>query len=252
MESLSIIVPCCCSEGKLGPLFLKISQTLKNISFEIIFVDDFSSDNTWKEITELTEKDRRIKGIKLVRNLGQQNATFAGLYFASGTYVITMDDDMEHNPDDILKLLEKVRSGFDIVYAAAEKKYSFFRKAGSFAHDIFFYAAFRKPLSLKITSFRIIKNSLVKKITQTEKSFIYISAIALKQKPAVSSIISKPVYITESRYSIIKLLNLFMKLLLHYSFPENFYKLFFCFFPSKRRSGKNIILSSIELKAGDF
>ena len=251
MESVSIVIPCFNSKGRLKLIASEIIKICSLIDFEIIFVNDGSSDSTWNEIENLSESDSRIKGISLSENMGQQNAVFAGLMYSSGDYVITMDDDMQHDPEIIPVLIAEIRKNYDIVYAVNRKKYSFFRKAGSFAHDIFFYTAFRKPLKLKITSFRIMKKSLVDKILKTDKKFIYISAIALSFKPEASYINTDTVTVSESRYSIGKLIFLFSRLVFYYGFPRFIYRLSELLFSNKKSAG-DIIEKSIDKNCGRF
>ena len=248
MEYLSIVIPTFNSRGKLYNLTEKITDALSALEYEIIFVNDASTDDTWSDIESLSEKYSTVKGISLEKNMGQQNAVFAGLYYSKGSFVVTMDDDLEHNPDNIPLLIEKAKEGFDLVYAVCRKQYTLFRKAGSFLHDLFFYAAFRKPFRLKITSFRIINRSLTDKILSTEKIFIYISAVALSFKPSASYISTDAVHVSESRYGKYKLIKLFLNLALNYSFPDFLINIF------SRRKGpvSNIILNSVNKKCGIF
>ena len=252
MESLSIIIPCYNSGNKINILIPEILKTLSGLNFEIILVNDGSTDNTWEEIKKSSDLFTEVKGISLRQNSGQQNAVFAGIYFSSGSYIITMDDDLEHNPEVIPDLIKKADEGFDLVYAVSRKKYSFFRRAGSFAHDIFFYTVFRKPLKLKITSFRIMKRKLAEKIKAADKHFIYISAIALRFKPHVTYIETAPVSVSESRYRIKTLIILFTRLALNYCFPDFFYSFIHKHLFSGRNNAKEKILDSAVEFCGDF
>ena len=252
MESLSIIIPCYNSEDKISRLLPEIFKAVSGYNYEIIMVNDGSTDNTWNEIKKSSDLFPEVKGICLKSNSGQQNAVFAGIFYSSGSYIITMDDDLEHNPAAIPLLIKKAEEGFDLVYAVSRKKYSVLRKAGSFAHDLFFYAAFRKPLKLKITSFRIIGRDLAERIKRTDKYFIYISAVALAFKPDVTYIRTDSVSVSGSRYSIKKLAVLFAKLVLNYSLPGAFYRfLDRHIFPDNIHAREKILLSA-EYFCGDF
>lgn len=252
MESVSVVIPCFNSEGKLSEISKEISSVIASYTYEIIFVDDGSSDSTWEEIKQLCCTSLHIKGIRFAANMGQQSAVFAGLCFCSGDMVITMDDDFQHNPDDIPAMISKSNEGYDLVYTVNKKEYSFIRKAGSFLHDIFFYAAFRKPLRLKITSFRIIRKQLIKKIIRSEKSFIYISAIALRFKPSSAFITGGNVSVKESRYSKRKLFKLFFSLIIYYSFPDFIYKAACKIINRDCIPAKKIIMETIDETAGNI
>jgi dolichol-phosphate mannosyltransferase len=115
--TLSIVVPAYNERGNL----LKLSAELENIlssldlSWEIIFVDDGSTDSTWKDIEALHHNDPHIHGIRLSRNFGHQNALIAGLSYAHGDAVVSMDADLQHPPDVIPSLVDEWRKGSKIV-----------------------------------------------------------------------------------------------------------------------------------------
>ena len=114
---LSIVVPAYYEEGNLRSLHDELVQNLEitKVIWELIIVDDGSTDKTWDEIIELNEIDNRVKGLRFCRNFGHQYALFAGLNFATGKAVITMDADLQHPPDVIPKLLEEWKKGSKIV-----------------------------------------------------------------------------------------------------------------------------------------
>ena len=97
--NLSIIIPVYNSENILQNLAKEIDNALnKNIQRELILINDFSKDNSWEMIKKLTQSYSYIKGINLVSNYGQHNAISAGLHYASGEYIVMMDDDLQHDP----------------------------------------------------------------------------------------------------------------------------------------------------------
>src|SRR5438105_1454309 len=96
---ISIVIPVYNSSEILDELNNLISSSLsENYSFELIFINDGSEDNSWEKIKYLTEKFNSITGINLRKNSGQDNAILAGLRIAKGNYVVIMDDDLQHNP----------------------------------------------------------------------------------------------------------------------------------------------------------
>ena len=102
----------------------KIAQILSSCvtDWEIIVVDDGSSDSTYQQVCVLSQTDSRIKGIMLSRNFGKEGALLAGLEYATGQAVITLDADLQHPPDFIPEMIEKWRAGADIVHAVKRNR----------------------------------------------------------------------------------------------------------------------------------
>jgi undecaprenyl-phosphate 4-deoxy-4-formamido-L-arabinose transferase len=182
-------------------------------------VDDNSSDQSYQKIVKLSQQDKRVKGIQLKENFGQQNAIFCGFNFAAGDYIVTMDDDLQHQPSDIALLLNKIKEGYDVVYAIPRMRaYSFYRRLGSRLTNWLFNLITPKKEGLRVSSYRIITREILTKITATKKSFIYLSAIILKEKPEIANIYTdqKQRKYGESNYNFLKLLKLFLKLFIYY------------------------------------
>ncbi len=114
---LSIIVPIYNEEESVRPLYSAIVAAMSKtvLSYEIIFVDDGSSDNTYKELEKISSEDERLKIVKLKRNYGQTIGLYAGFKNATGEKLVTMDGDLQNDPDDIPNMLAKLDEGFDIV-----------------------------------------------------------------------------------------------------------------------------------------
>ncbi|RMA92499.1 glycosyltransferase family 2 protein [Hydrogenothermus marinus] len=114
---LSIVIPVYNEEENLPILYEKLKSVLDKLgkSYEIIFVNDGSTDKSWEIIKQLSEKDPTVVGVNFRRNYGQTAAMSAGFDIARGDIIITMDADLQNDPEDIPKLLEKVNEGYDIV-----------------------------------------------------------------------------------------------------------------------------------------
>jgi len=114
---LSIVIPVYNEEENLPILYEKLKKVLNNLGkeYEIILVNDGSTDKSWEIIKELSEKDSHVIGVNFRRNYGQTAAMSAGFDVAQGEIIITMDADLQNDPEDIPKLLEKVNEGYDIV-----------------------------------------------------------------------------------------------------------------------------------------
>jgi glycosyltransferase involved in cell wall biosynthesis len=114
---LSVTVPICNEAGNLGPLYDRVRKALDRIGkpWELILVDDGSTDGSDELLDEIAEKDTRVKVIHFRRNFGQTAAMMAGFDFAKGDIIIPMDGDLQNDPDDIPLLLAKLDEGFDVV-----------------------------------------------------------------------------------------------------------------------------------------
>jgi len=116
---ISIVVPTYCEEGNIVELYNQLHIEFSKIkinSFEIIYVNDGSHDSTLSKIKELTQVDERVKYIHFSRNFGHQNALRAGLDFAKGDAVISMDADLQHPPELISTLIKHWQAGNKVVY----------------------------------------------------------------------------------------------------------------------------------------
>ena len=119
--SISIIVPVYNSEATLDKLTTRIKAVLVPVvkHFEIILVNDGSQDSSWEVITRLTEQNEIVRGLNLMRNYGQHNALLAGIQGAQYEIVVTIDDDLQHPPEEIPRLISKLSEGYDVVYGRA-------------------------------------------------------------------------------------------------------------------------------------
>ena len=119
MPYFSVVTPVYGCKTSLYELYIRLKNPLEiiNPDFEIIMVNDGNLDGSWETIVELTKKDNRVKGLNLSRNFGQHNAITAGLAHCTGEWVIVIDCDLQDQPEEIRRLLEKAEEGFDIVLA---------------------------------------------------------------------------------------------------------------------------------------
>ncbi len=123
---ISVIVPLYNEEESLPELHAWIQRVMKanNLSYEIIFVNDGSTDRSWNIIEELADKDENVKGIKFRRNYGKSPALFCGFKKAEGDVVITMDADLQDSPDEIPGLYNMITvDGYDLVSGYKQKRY---------------------------------------------------------------------------------------------------------------------------------
>ena len=116
-QTLSILIPVFNEEGNLSLLYEKLVTALKKLErpYEVIFIDDGSSDGTLEILLDLRERNPNVKIISFTRNFGQTAALSAGIDFSKGDILIPMDGDLQNDPEDILSLLQKIEEGYDVV-----------------------------------------------------------------------------------------------------------------------------------------
>ncbi len=116
-KDISVVVAMNNEERNVEPLYIKLKEVLESITknYELIFIEDGSSDNTYLELRKIYFTDKAVKLIKLHKNSGQTAAFLIGFNFVKGEVIITMDGDGQHNPCDIPKFLQKIAQGYDIV-----------------------------------------------------------------------------------------------------------------------------------------
>jgi glycosyltransferase involved in cell wall biosynthesis len=113
----SIVVPFFNEQENIPPLYMKLTEVMDGIGepYELIFVDDGSRDNTFKVLSDIYEHDHRVNIVRLRRNFGQTAGLKAGFDFARGEIIISMDGDLQHDPEEIPRFLEKIEEGYDLV-----------------------------------------------------------------------------------------------------------------------------------------
>src|SRR5277367_708174 len=117
MAKYSIVVPFHNEEENVTALYARLKQVMEQVgdSFELVFVDDGSSDRSYKLLEEIAAVDSRVLVVKLRRNFGQTSALAAGFDHAQGDFILAMDGDLQHDPNDIPAFLEKLEEGYDVV-----------------------------------------------------------------------------------------------------------------------------------------
>ena len=113
----SIVVPFYNEQENIPPLYVKLTEVMDALGeqYELVFVDDGSKDKTFKVLSDIYEHDPRVNIVQLRRNFGQAPALKAGFDFARGDIIISMDGDLQHDPEEIPRFLEKIEEGYDLV-----------------------------------------------------------------------------------------------------------------------------------------
>src|SRR5438876_9597474 len=119
-RSLSVVTPVYNSEASVAELCRRLGEVLPRVAtqYEIILVNDGSRDRSWEVISKLSSHSPTVRGLSLMRNYGQHNALLCGIRAAKYELIVTMDDDLQHPPEEIPRLLARLEEGFDVVYGA--------------------------------------------------------------------------------------------------------------------------------------
>lgn len=112
---ISIVTPMYNEEGCVANFYERVSEALKEQSYEIVIVNDGSTDQTGDLLREISSKDFKVRYIELSRNRGQSYAVYCGFQHSIGKYVVMMDGDLQNRPEDIMILVDKIREGYDLV-----------------------------------------------------------------------------------------------------------------------------------------
>jgi polyisoprenyl-phosphate glycosyltransferase len=180
MTEISIVIPVYNSEESLFELGRRIVDALKGYDYELILVNDCSTDNSWQKIIELTDADPHVKGINLRKNFGQDNALMAGFHHSCGKYIVVMDDDLQHSPSDVLKLYDKCKEGYDICYANfSHKQQALWKNIGSYLNGKIAEILIKKPKNIYLSPFKVIKSEVIREVKHYDGPYPYIQGLLL-------------------------------------------------------------------------
>ena len=221
----SVIIPVYNSEQIVSETVQRTIQFFNahDFSFEITLINDGSKDNSWNTIKELAENSDHVTAVNLLKNYGQHSAILCGIHYSSGKYLITLDDDLQNPPEEIIKLIDKIHEGYDLVFAKfREKKHSAFRKRGSKLVNYFNAKIFNKPKDLVLTNFRIFTRDVANRIIHYKTFYPYIPGLLIMFSSSMANVETehKSRKVGKSNYSMFKILKLIARLLFNYSsFP---------------------------------
>ncbi|MEW5943864.1 MAG: glycosyltransferase family 2 protein [Pseudomonadota bacterium] len=176
MAHISVVIPVYRSEKTLRELCARITKAVETITadFEILLVEDRGGDGSWDVIQEIAGRDARVKGIQLSRNFGQHAATICGISRASGDWIVTLDDDLEQQPEYIPELYAKAQEGYALVYGIyGERTHSLWRNLTSgWARRLFSLAI--PTLNYEYTSFRVIQRKIAQALSEFDSPFPFV------------------------------------------------------------------------------
>lgn len=202
----SVIIPAYHASQSIEKLYDELKTYFNSIhkSFEVIIVDDASTDNTWDVLKKLKAENNNVKIIRFAKNFGQHAATLCGFSFAKGKFIITMDDDLEVHPDQISLLLKtQAEKDYDVVYGEYRKlNQPFFR--GIITKIYKFFSKYEGKNRGKGSPFRLIKTELAHKLAETHKHFVFIDELLLwyTSNIAFTKTTANPNFIKKGGYSL--------------------------------------------------
>lgn len=208
--SLSVIIPVYNSERTLPVLASDLATVLATCSdkYEVILVNDGSYDLSWNVICELAVKYPWVRGINLMRNYGQHNALLCGIRAAQCDTIITMDDDLEHPPEEIPKLLAKLAEGYDVVYGIPEKvQHGFWRDLASQMTKVALQNAMGAEIARKVTAFRVFQGHVRNAFANWQGPFVSIDVLLTWGTTRFAALVVRhdPRRIGASNYTVRKL-----------------------------------------------
>jgi undecaprenyl-phosphate 4-deoxy-4-formamido-L-arabinose transferase len=213
---LSVVIPVYNSAATIKTVVDDCFAALSHLDFEIVLVDDGSTDNSEEVIFQMAQQHPNVKAISLAKNVGEFNAVMCGLRFATGKYVAIIDDDRQNPPAEILKLLAKAESGYDVVYAQyAHKMHAGWRNAGSGFSNYVAWLITDKPRDLYLSSFKVLRADLVQKVTTYTNANVYPDVLVLKYAQNTGTVpVEHKAAEVKSRYTFKKLVSVFASMLI--------------------------------------
>lgn len=164
---VSVVIPVYNSEESLAPLVEQLGALFRDRgqAFEILLVNDGSRDRSWAVVSDLAAKHPFVRGFDLMRNFGQHNALLCGVRAARFDVIVTMDDDLQHPPSEVQKLLARLDEGFDVVYGAPnELPHGLLRNLASKITKVALQTAMGAETARRVSAFRAFR-------TRTREAF---------------------------------------------------------------------------------
>ena len=191
VKGISIVVPVYRGAKTLRPLVTRIEQVLSplRLSFEVLLVNDCSPDESESVIRSIEAEKTWVRSIHLMRNYGQHNAILAGIRQARFDRIITMDDDLQHPPEAIPQLVEKLDEGYDVVYGTPVKEnHGFFRDFSSIATKTILKCVLGVTVAREVASFRAFRTELREAFSDYNSPSVFLDVLLTWGTTSFSSV----------------------------------------------------------------
>ena len=181
---ISFVIPCYRSEKTIKPVIDEIDQIISknnNYDYEVICVNDFSPDNVWEVLKDISSKNKKVKCINLAKNMSRPGALMAGLNYAKGDYTVMMDDDGQCPMDHIWDLIKPLEEGHDVTVAKYTKyKQSIFKSIGTFINKKMSEIVVEVPKEIEFTNFIAVKSYIKDQIISFKNPYIYYAGLIIR------------------------------------------------------------------------
>src|SRR3989339_733762 len=178
--SISVVIPAYNCAGSIRALYERLSCQLASMAdnYEIILVEDCGTDDSWKIISEIALFDPKVKAIQLRRNYGQHNAVLCGIRQAQYEIIVTMDDDLQHPPEEIPCLLHALNKNYDVVYGTSQKvSQNIWRKLASQITRITLQSVMGYDVARKVSAFRAFRREILEAFINYYSPFVSIDVL---------------------------------------------------------------------------
>jgi len=219
---LSLVIPVYNGSQTIGLVVDRIQTVFASMQFDVVLVNDGSEDDSEVVCAKLVEKlPHIVTFVQLSRNFGEHNAVLAGLSHARGRYIAVLDDDGQNPPEEVVPMLEELKSrDYDVIYGHyVKKRHSWFRNAGSWFNDRIATFILDKPKDLYLSSFKVMTRFVVDEIIRYRGPFPYIDGLIYRTTRKIGQIPVQHRANTSgaSRYSFRKLVRLWLNMFLNFS-----------------------------------
>jgi len=179
-RSISVVIPVYNSQDILPALLQRLEPVISNLAptYEVVLVNDGSIDRSWDVICQLVQEHDWIVGINLMRNYGQHNALLCGIRVAKHEVIVTMDDDLQHPPEEIPKLLDKLAEGNDVVYGTPQtEQHGIWRNIASRITKLSLRSAMGIEIAPNVSAFRAIRTKVRDVANNYQSPFVSIDVL---------------------------------------------------------------------------
>jgi glycosyltransferase involved in cell wall biosynthesis len=177
---ISVVVPVYNGAAALPELIARLAPVLETLAprWEVLLINDGSRDASWQVIGELARREPRVRGIDLMRNYGQHNALLCGIRAAAGAILVTMDDDLQHPPEEIPRLLEALGDEVDVVYGTPlAERHGLLRDLASRATKLVLEGAMGAAIARRVSAFRAFRGELREAFAQYGNPYVSIDVL---------------------------------------------------------------------------
>ncbi len=191
-QMVSFVIPCYNSSRTIEGVVEEVSHTMEKLTdykYEIVLVNDCSPDDTFDVIRRICSERKDVCGVNLAKNFGQHAALMAGFHYVHGDIVVCLDDDGQTPAGEVGKLLDKIKDGYDVVYAKYEhKQHSAFRNFGSKVNELMTRVMLNKPKDLYISSYFAAKRFIIDEMVKYVNPYPYVIGLVLRTTGKITNV----------------------------------------------------------------